>query len=1224
MPSPPSLDRLRAVRARLLHLPPGVQAALDPWRTSGGRIAILGPLGSGRSQLLDALARELVDSGRTALRFCSLQSMAWSAAELALADDALPAPRASLPHHRDPLRRAQAVADLLVRRAGGALWVVVDDLDALDDDSAQVLAALARRESVHVAIAASDAPPWAERTILLPAWSVDDLRAVTTDVLGLSLQRTVLEELLDAGSGRPGPVLDLLERALAHGALSTETGGWSTTASSLSRLPPRQQAARSVPAQRVGEALAALRIPQRYDALSRLLNLSESDVLTGVSELSSQGLVRVERGRVSCWDAHAVAILAPAHADAPALHRTLALALAESACPRAWLVPHLLGAGLRSLGIRYAAHALDSLALRDPAAAADVAEDLWRLAQQPEVAAIAIRCLAEARRHGEALSISDRATADLASAEQDAVALARVYAEMARLHADQLGDLTAARACLRDARRGLAGQAPPLALLEVEATLHLKSDHFSQALATARMGTTAPLPTARADRRAWMGLRIVAARALAKGERLEAAVERLHDAPAGATEEEHEQMLVEAGALLWRAGQFLAAADAYAKAARVDRTTYGRAQVRWMDRAATARYHGGDRKAAVETWSRALALARRSQSPSDKARIQSTLCSVLREVCRFKEAARHGQEAFDTATACGATNHAINAAMAMGDLRMVTHEHDGAATWYGRCGRMVERHRLARARGRLARRWAELAVRRGDPRAREAVDTAIRTANRAELVRDACRAKALKAVLFAREGRIEQVEAVINHAMSPLVKRGAIRTLAEVRLWAAQAWLDAGDPKRAIEEAAHAVVWADEVGHLLFRNRADDLTARAQSANRESSLDAPSPDLERLLDMAVSLGQVRDLTELLGQVASAARHLVDADRAFVVLGDARQWRVAASSCADGHNYGEPSHSVVRRTLQNSAEVAIQNVEERNDFREQDSIVHLRLRSAWCFPLYEGDRTLGAIYADSQGVSEAELVSSQRLLRALASQASVAVTNARLLAESQQRAERAADIAHDMRSPLSSVAMAAEQLRGMEELPDWVRDVLGEMEQRVSGVLAMAERFLEDRPRKQQVFDLTARVARLTGFAARAHRHVRRTVSFESTGPAAVCADAEELDRAINNLLNNALQHTPDGTQVQVLVQTRGLEVDVIVRDQGPGIPKHLLPRLFERGKRGSSSRGYGLGLNIARRLAEAADGSLRAHNTERGGAQFTLTLPLANPRSDASQLDSLG
>ena len=106
-------------------------------------------------------------------------------------------------------------------------------------------------------------------------------------------------------------------------------------------------------------------------------------------------------------------------------------------------------------------------------------------------------------------------------------------------------------------------------------------------------------------------------------------------------------------------------------------------------------------------------------------------------------------------------------------------------------------------------------------------------------------------------------------------------------------------------------------------------------------------------------------------------------------------------------------------------------------------------------------------------------------------------------------------------------------------------------------------------------------------------------------PTQVRADATLLERAISNLLDNAVKYSPAGAPIEVTV--RGGEV--IVQDHGPGIAEEDLPRVFDRFYRAATARskpGSGLGLAIVRATAERHGGGVSVR-----GSTFTLELPLA-------------
>jgi signal transduction histidine kinase len=112
----------------------------------------------------------------------------------------------------------------------------------------------------------------------------------------------------------------------------------------------------------------------------------------------------------------------------------------------------------------------------------------------------------------------------------------------------------------------------------------------------------------------------------------------------------------------------------------------------------------------------------------------------------------------------------------------------------------------------------------------------------------------------------------------------------------------------------------------------------------------------------------------------------------------------------------------------------------------------------------------------------------------------------------------------------------------------------------------------------------------------------------------VLFDPHLMTRVIENLLQNAYQHSPENSMVDVHIRPLINRVVIRIRDQGPGIPEEKLETIFQRYYRvrrndETSPEGLGLGLTISKRIVESHDGRLYAHNSQDGGAEFVIELP---------------
>jgi signal transduction histidine kinase len=213
---------------------------------------------------------------------------------------------------------------------------------------------------------------------------------------------------------------------------------------------------------------------------------------------------------------------------------------------------------------------------------------------------------------------------------------------------------------------------------------------------------------------------------------------------------------------------------------------------------------------------------------------------------------------------------------------------------------------------------------------------------------------------------------------------------------------------------------------------------------------------------------------------------------------------------------------------------------------------------------------------------------------------------------RQQAERdaLAEVAHELAAPLSVVAgrlRSLEEREGSSEVRA-AREAADELLHTSQDLLTLARGELE-RVLDLQALDLTPLV--------RAVAAETPSVAVHADGPHEVLGSPERVRQALRNLLRNALQVGGDPEEVAVSLRADGDEVVVEVVDRGPGLPEGG-ERLFARHV-SARPGGTGLGLSVARAIAEAHDGSLRAANRAGGGARFELRLPALDARLDEDE-----
>lgn len=223
---------------------------------------------------------------------------------------------------------------------------------------------------------------------------------------------------------------------------------------------------------------------------------------------------------------------------------------------------------------------------------------------------------------------------------------------------------------------------------------------------------------------------------------------------------------------------------------------------------------------------------------------------------------------------------------------------------------------------------------------------------------------------------------------------------------------------------------------------------------------------------------------------------------------------------------------------------------------------------------------------------------------------------------------AADASHELRTPLTSISGYARMLQGWGlQDPKTAQEsvtAIGRESERmgklVEDLLALA-RGDEGVPPRPARGDLAA-VAEEAVEMARAVAGAKHITITYAPPPAPVVAtfDHDRIRQAAAILLDNAVKYTQEGGEVTVTVRERDGRAELEVSDTGVGIPENQLPLVFERFYQADEARasgGAGLGLAIARQIAEAHDGEIEVESTPGKGSSFTLLLPRKRPASEA-------
>ncbi len=395
---------------------------------------------------------------------------------------------------------------------------------------------------------------------------------------------------------------------------------------------------------------------------------------------------------------------------------------------------------------------------------------------------------------------------------------------------------------------------------------------------------------------------------------------------------------------------------------------------------------------------------------------------------------------------------------------------------------------------------------------------------------------------------------------------------------------------------------------------------------------------EKLLAAGLRIYEERSLAGVLQRIADAAREVVGARYAALgVLNESgsglSDFITSGLSGPQVHQIGAPpkGHGLLGLVIRERRPIRTASIAGhpgRSGFPDN----HPSMTSFLGVPIVLHDRVFGNLYLTDKEDATEFAAEDEAIAVLLASQAAVAIDNARLHEEAtellgqvrgmqRQRDLFFAMMNHELRNSLTGVYGWAERLvrRRSGDHAQAAREVFDGAER----TIALLNNFLDLtrldagklRPVRRAVQVRTVVARAVAGLLPAAEA---KDVVLEEqyvTEPPDLHTDPMRLEQILVNLLSNAVRHSPHGQAVVIRVDGGDGEVSLEVSDQGPGIPDDLRERIFEPFERfdPQSGMGSGLGLPLSRRLAEILAGRLDVAPQQGTGALFRLVLPIGEP-----------
>ncbi len=385
---------------------------------------------------------------------------------------------------------------------------------------------------------------------------------------------------------------------------------------------------------------------------------------------------------------------------------------------------------------------------------------------------------------------------------------------------------------------------------------------------------------------------------------------------------------------------------------------------------------------------------------------------------------------------------------------------------------------------------------------------------------------------------------------------------------------------------------------------------------------------EQLMAISQQLNSTLDLGSLLKKIISAAKELSDSEAASIMLtdpatGDLRFEIASNIQPQDMEDIIIPKGSGIAGWVALHGEPrVIDDVSQEPTWNNRvDDTIEFRTRSILAVPLKTHTKIIGVLEGINKVGGMRWDENDINTLTTLASQAAVAIENARLF----QQSDFIAEMVHELRTPLAALK-ASTVLLLRPDLPEARRvDIVNTMQSETDRLTRLTSEFLDlarlesGRVRlEMQRFDLNKLIVESVEVVIQQANDKNVTISVDGDKFTAN-ADRGKVKQVLLNLLTNAIKYNRENGTISITTHQVAVNdqpyVEVAVSDTGYGISKEHQKHMFEKFYRVSDTAGFtqgtGLGLAIAKGIIEAHGGTIRLDSEQGVGSTFAITIPIA-------------